>query len=107
MKLFLFTNYFPLKRSEPFLVNEFEITKQYFESITLMPLCGNLHDYRKTESNTEVLQPPLKSDIFKFNLLLRGIFNLTSIKHHAADFFHKRIYLRREAFYWHIISLLI
>ena len=44
MQLFLFTNFFPLKRSEPFLVNEFEYTKQYFSSINILPLYGVLEN---------------------------------------------------------------
>ncbi len=62
MNLFLFTNSFPCKKSEPFLVNEFEFTKQHFDNITILPLYGDLQDaYLQQSESLKILQPLLES----------------------------------------------
>ncbi len=104
MQLFLFTNFFPLKQSEPFLVNEFEFTKKYFKKITVLPLYGVLDD--KTTIDANVLQPLFKSFKTK-NLIFGGLLNLSSIKFHLKEVFAQNLLFKPKKLYWNISGCFI
>ncbi len=108
MELFLFTNYFPFKKSEPFLVNEFEFTKKYFNSISVLALYGEIKDSR-IESGTQVsiLEPVLSAPTAKDVLFFKGIFNFSDIRFHVKDFFKQGIYKSIKKSYWFFTSLLV
>lgn len=108
MNLFLFTNFFPCKKSEPFLVNEFEFTKQRFDYITVIPLYGDLIDSHLQQSdNLKILLPFLKSSALKRKLLFKGIFNTSGFKWHVNEFLQQRIFLSPKKTYWFFVSVLI
>ncbi len=107
MRLYLFTNFFPLKRSEPFLTNEFKITQRYFSSAVIFPLYGELKDKVSTSDNIEVLAPPLISPASKTKLLWNGLLNWAPAHLHAAEIPAKKLWLRPSALYWHLVSLFI
>jgi colanic acid/amylovoran biosynthesis glycosyltransferase len=108
MNLFLFTNSFPCKKSEPFLVNEFEFTKQRFDYITVIPLYGDLIDSHLQQSDSlKILQPLLGSFSSKNKLFFKGIFNTSSIKWHVNEFLQQRIFLSPKKTYWFFVSVLI
>jgi glycosyltransferase involved in cell wall biosynthesis len=108
MTLFLFTNFFPTKRSEPFLVNEYNFTGRYFDAIHILPLYGELSSsFIEKSPHTTVHQPLLASPASKRKLFLRGILNFSGFKFHAKEFFSKQIYRSVDKMYWFFVSLLI
>ncbi len=108
MNLFLFTNFFPFKKSEPFLVNEFEFAKLNCHSISILSLYGNKKDLGK-EILTEVnlCSSVLENSQKRWSLLFRGIFNLASFSHHGLEFFREKLFLQPKKAYWFFVSLLI
>src|SRR4051812_8283061 len=100
MNLFLFTNFFPFKRSEPFLVNEFDFTKKTFDHITLFALYGHPEDKSVAQNKQlTVLTPPLTSASDKKKLFTRGLFNAAPFDLHVREFFSKALFLSPKKLY--------
>lgn len=107
MDLFLFTNFFPYKKSEPFLQNEFVFTKDHFQSITILSLYGDKKDASVKETPTlSLLTPPLNSPSNKKSIFFKGLFNRASFGPHLNDFFLKVIFSPKKWYYF-FISLFI
>jgi len=108
MKLFLFTNFFPYKRSEPFLVTEFEFAKRHFKEISVFTLYGNPSDSSITDNeNVKLFTPVFDSAGNKKSILLKGLFNLSPCHFHFKELFSKKIIFSGKRMYWFFISLLI
>lgn len=108
MDLFLFTTFFPFKRSEPFLVNEFEFTKKNYDHIAVMALYGQQKDLVLAPgADITVLAPPLPGPSDKKKLLFRGIFNLAPFHLHLRDFFSQAVFLSPKKIYWFFVSCLV
>jgi glycosyltransferase involved in cell wall biosynthesis len=108
MDLFLFTNTFPYKKGEPFLINEFEFTKKYFSSIAILSFYGEIKDsYFLPDSQVDLIQPVLKSPRENFKIFLSGFFNLAPIGFHVKDFFKQKIFLAPDKLYWFLTSLMM
>ncbi|MBS1652384.1 MAG: glycosyltransferase [Bacteroidetes bacterium] len=105
-RLFLFTNFFPFEKSEPFLVNEFEYTKTKFDNIDLFALYGHTPNLKNTSQIT-VNNTVFKSTTSKINLLLKGVFCFSPCHIHIAEFFKKKIYLSAKKSYWFFVNLLV
>jgi colanic acid/amylovoran biosynthesis glycosyltransferase len=104
MQLFLFTNFFPLKRSEPFLVNEFEYTKQYFKSINILPLYGVLEN-EKIEN--AIIHKPIFKAFKTTQIIFEGLFNLKSIKYHLNEVLKQNLLFKPKKLYWNISGCFI
>jgi colanic acid/amylovoran biosynthesis glycosyltransferase len=108
MDLFLFTNLFPYKKSEPFLVNEFEFTKRSFKTISILALYGENKDAVIGEDQqVKLLAPILGSPRDKMKIFLGGVFNFASCRYHIKDFFHQTLFLQPAKLYWFFTSLLL
>ncbi len=108
MDIFLFTNFFPYKKAEPFLVNEFEFTKKHAASVTVCTLYGKTEDARLQNSSLVTLLPPiLDSPGNKTELFLKGKFNLAPFDFHFKELFGKALFFSPKKFYWFYISALI
>lgn len=104
MQLFLFTNFFPLKRSEPFLVNEFEYTKQYFSSINILPLYGVLENEK---IDNAVIHKPIFKAFKTTQLIFEGLFNLSSVKYHLKEVLNQNLLFKPKKLYWNISGCFI
>lgn len=108
MNLVLFTNYFPYKKSEPFLDNEFLFTNQYTKTIKLFSLYGVSRDSQLKATDTlKLYSPVFKNASNKLNLFAKGFFNLAPFGYHLTEFFSKKIFLSPGKTYWHLVSLLV
>ncbi|MES2680198.1 MAG: glycosyltransferase [Bacteroidota bacterium] len=108
MDLFLFTNLFPYKKSEPFLVNEFEFTKRSFNSVTILALYGETKDaVIREDQQVKLLAPILRSPQHKSKIFSGGLFNFASLSFHAREFFKQKLFLSPAKLYWFFTSLLL
>ncbi|MEO8760473.1 MAG: glycosyltransferase [Bacteroidia bacterium] len=108
MNLILFTNLFPYKKPEPFLVTEFEIAKKYADSIKIFTLYGDPKDsIIGVNESIQCYYPVFTSTNDKIKLLLKGVFNVASAKFHWKEFFKKKIFLSLKKTYWFFVSMLI
>ena len=108
MDIFLFANFFPYKKAEPFLVNEFFFTKQYAKTITLFTLYGESKDLViKPSDSITVLDPILNSPKNKKQFLTAGLLNGSPFFIHLKEFFQQQVFLSLKKTYWFITSLLI
>jgi colanic acid/amylovoran biosynthesis glycosyltransferase len=108
MNLVLFTNYFPYKKSEPFLENEFLYTRQHTKTIKLFSLYGLSSDSKLQATDTLQLYTPVhQSASHKIKLFTKGFFNRAPFGHHLFEFFSKKIFLSPSKTYWHLVSLLV
>lgn len=108
MDLFLFTNFFPCKKAEPFLTNEFEFTKGQFEQITILPVYGQLKDSILRPGTTlKLFTPLLETPSSKKQLFFKGLFNTAGFSFHLRDFLQQIIFLSPAKMYWFLVSLLI
>ena len=108
MNLFLFSNFFPYKKAEAFLLNEFEFTKKEASSIYLISLYGKHEESLiKEESNLKLFKPIINKSSSKLFLLFKGIFNLSPLNFHFNEFFKTGILLSPKKLYCWIISLII
>ncbi len=108
MDVFLFANFFPYKKAEPFLVNEFEFTKKHATSVSVCTLYGKQEDKIIENSASIILLPPvLDSPGNKMQLFLRGTFNLAPFGFHFKELFSKALFFSPKKFYWFYISTLI
>ncbi|MCE3226182.1 MAG: glycosyl transferase group 1 [Bacteroidetes bacterium] len=108
MNLFLFANFFPYKRAEPFLVNEFEFAKSKSDSVTIITLYGNPSDSILTEDKKiRLLRPVFENASNKRAIWINGIFNLAPFGLHLAEFFSKGLLFKPKQLYWFFISLFI
>lgn len=107
-QLFLFTNFFPHKKAEPFLTNEFEFTKKYYRTITILSLYGKKEDsIIKEDSQITVLKSVFEDSANKKQIFVRGIFNFSSFGFHFKEFFKKALFLHPKKAYWFFVSLCI
>jgi colanic acid/amylovoran biosynthesis glycosyltransferase len=106
MDIILFTNFFPYKRAEPFLVNEFEFTKKFSDSVSVFTLYGNKKDKIVTD-DVFLFDPLLPSSGSKSALLIKGKFNFAPFAFHVAELWKKRIFLSPKKLYWWSVSVLI
>src|SRR6218665_2638861 len=108
MDLFLFTNFFPFKRAEPFLVNEFEFTKNSSGHIFILALYGQEKDrLLAPDPKISVMKPLLPGPADKKMLFLRGLFNLAPFHFHLRELFTQKVFLSPKKFYWLFVSGLI
>jgi colanic acid/amylovoran biosynthesis glycosyltransferase len=108
MDLFLFTNFFPFKKAEPFLVNEFEFAKNSFNHISIQALYGVPKDQVLAhDPGITIVSPLLAGPANKKELFLKGIFNLAPVHFHLREFFSEKIFLSPKKTYWFIVSCLI
>jgi glycosyltransferase involved in cell wall biosynthesis len=106
MDIILFTNFFPYKRSEPFLVNEIGYTKKFAGSISVLTLYGTGNE--ASNADGLILYPPLlPSPASKSLLFFRGILNFAPFGFHSREFFLKKLILCPSKAYWFFVSLLI
>jgi colanic acid/amylovoran biosynthesis glycosyltransferase len=107
-QLFLFTNFFPHKKAEPFLVNEFEFTKKHFSSITILSLYGKKEDLLfKDNKQITVLKSVFEDATNKKQIFVKGIFNFSAIGFHFIEFFNKALFLFPKKAYWFFVSFCI
>ena len=92
MNLFLFSNFFPYKKAEAFLLNEFEFTKKEASSIYLISLYGKHEESLIKESNLKLLQPIINNSSSKIFLLFKGVFNLAPVNFHLNEFIKTYIF---------------
>jgi colanic acid/amylovoran biosynthesis glycosyltransferase len=108
MNLFLFANFFPYKRAEPFLVNEFEFAKQRSDSVTVVTLYGDPVDCDlPADKKVKLLQPVFENAGNKTNIWIKGIFNLAPFHFHFTEFFSKGLLFKPKQLYWFFISFFI
>ena len=108
MNLFIFSNFFPYKKAEAFLLNEFEFTKKEASSIYLISLYGKHEESLiKEESNLKLLQPIINNSSSKIFLLFKGVFNLAPVNFHLNEFIKTSILLSPHKLYYWFISLFI
>ena len=108
MNLFIFSNFFPYKKAEAFLLNEFEFTKKEASSIYLISLYGKHEESLiKEESNLKLLQPIINNSSSKIFLLFKGVFNLAPVNFHLNEFIKTSILLSPQKLYYWFISLFI
>ncbi|MDX2174590.1 MAG: glycosyltransferase [Bacteroidota bacterium] len=107
-QLFLFTNFFPHKKAEPFLTNEFEFTTNYYNTITILSLYGKKEDSIITEnSQITVLKSVFEDPANKKQIFVSGIFNFSSFGFHLKEFFKKKLFLHPKKAYWFFVSFCI
>ena len=107
-QLFLFSNFFPHKKAEPFLVNEFEFTKLYFQSITILSLYGKKQEALFTDNEQiTVLKPVFEDYTNKMKIFVKGVFNFSSFGFHFKEFFTQQLFLHPKKAYWFFVSLCI
>jgi colanic acid/amylovoran biosynthesis glycosyltransferase len=108
MELFLFSNFFPYKRSEPFLINEFEITGNYAEKIHLFTLYGSKSDALIIDNTKVTLyHPVLTSPDKKRYFFVKGTLNKSSIFFHLKELLNKKLFLSKSKLYWFFVSCLV
>ena len=108
MNLFIFSNFFPYKKAEAFLLNEFEFTKKEASSINLISLYGKHEESLiKEESNLKLLKPIINNSSSKIFLLFKGVFNLAPFNFHLNEFIKTNILLSPQKLYYWFISLFI
>lgn len=108
MNLFLFANFFPYKKAEPFLVNEFEFAKRKAKSIDVFTLYGKSEDVLwQSTLNLNWFRPVLESEQNKKSLFIKGLFNFSDFSFHLKEFFFKKLFLSPGKAYWLLVSLLI
>ncbi len=108
MEIVLFTNFFPYKKAEPFLVNEFEYTKAHNNSISVFTLYGNKKDIQIPSSpQINLFEPILESFNTKKSILFKGFFNFSPCGVHVKEFFKKGILFSPKKAYWYFVSLLM
>lgn len=107
MKLFLFTNFFPFEKAEPFLVNEFSYTSKSFNSITILPLYGKEVNSTINNKNIHILKPVFENASKKKTIFKKGLFNAAPLGHHLMELFSRGILFSPKKIYWFFISLLI
>ncbi|MEO6302350.1 MAG: glycosyltransferase, partial [Bacteroidia bacterium] len=104
----MFANFFPYKKAEPFLANEFEFTKKHATSITVCTLYGKAEDsLLKNSDSVVLLHPILDAAGNKMELFLKGKFNLAPFGFHLKELFSKALFFSPKKFYWFYISALI
>lgn len=106
MEIVLFTNFFPYKKAEPFLVNEFEYTKIHSNSISVFTLYGDKKDIQIPSSpQIDLFEPVIDSFQNKKSILLKGLFNFSPCGVHVGEFFKKGILFSPKKAYWYFVSL--
>lgn len=104
--LVIFANFFPYKRSEPFLKNEFEFSKKYFDQIHLFTLYGKSDEIEiNVNKSIKLLPPVIKYYHNRLLLLWHGIFNFSPFHLHLKEF--TQILASPKKWYQFILSVLI
>ncbi len=103
MRLFLFTNFFPFKGSEPFLVNEFNYTGTYFSKIDILPLYGRIQD----TSIKAVVHKPVIEKFKATQILSKGLINFKKFGHHFKEALKLGLIWQPKKLYWNISGCLI
>jgi glycosyltransferase involved in cell wall biosynthesis len=103
MRLFLFTNFFPFKGSEPFLVNEFNYTHTYFSNIDILPLYGQLED----TSIKAIVHQPVFEKFKATQILSKGLFNSKNFGYHFKEVLQLGLIWQAKKLYWNISGCLI
>lgn len=108
MDIVLFTNFFPYKKAEPFLINEFEFTKKNSKSVSVFTLYGNEKDTCVTPSeHVSLFKPVLNEFGDKKSLFIKGLFNFSPFGFHVKELFRKEVSFSFKKLYWLFVSLLI
>ncbi|MCE3258710.1 MAG: glycosyl transferase group 1 [Bacteroidetes bacterium] len=108
MNLFLFANFFPYKRAEPFLVNEFQFAKEKSESITVITLYGKKEDsLLPSDPKLTLLSPVFEAAGNKKVIWKKGLFNLAPLGFHFTEFFTRGLLFKPKQLYWFFISLFV
>lgn len=91
MDIVLFTNFFPYKKAEPFLINEFKFAKKSSRSVSVFTLYGNKKDSCVTPSeHINLFEPVLNEFGDKKSLLLKGLFNFSPFGFHLKELLKKK-----------------
>jgi glycosyltransferase involved in cell wall biosynthesis len=106
MRLVIFANFFPYKKAEPFLVNEFEFSKKYSRQISLFSLYGKPDELQLNKSDTfSTLPPVFESHLNKTTIFFKGIFNLSPFYFHFKESVSQLFSFKK--LYWLLVSLLL
>jgi len=106
MRLVIFANFFPYKKAEPFLVNEFEFSKKYSSHISLFSLYGKPNELQLNKSEAiSTLPPVFESHLNKTDIFLKGIFNLSPFYFHFKE--SVSLLFSFKKLYWLLVSLLM
>lgn len=96
MKVFLFTNNYPYANSETFLENEISFLSNSYDQVVIIPL-EKKEGGRTVSQNTEVWPPILTFNMKdKLRLLIKGVFNLSSLSVGIKEFIGARVYVSKE-----------
>lgn len=108
MNVFLFANFFPYKRAEPFLVNEFEFAKSKAQSVSVFTLYGKSSEsILSSGEHTKLFKTVFETANNKKQILIKGLFNFGPLHFHLKEFFRKGLLFQPKKLYWFFISLFI
>lgn len=108
MELFLFTNFFPNKGGEPFLLKEFEFAKERFKKIRIFPLYENTgQKVIASSGNVNFYASPLRNPKNRGQIFLKGVFNQAPLGFHVREMFSKVIFLWPKKVYWLSVSFCV
>lgn len=108
MDIFLFANFFPYKKAEPFLANEFLFTKKYARHITVFTLYGkSINSQIPIDNSVTLLRPLLEENGNKSAILLKGVLNTSGFGVHFEELFRNKVLFSARKLKWFITSWLI
>ena len=108
MDIVLFTNFFPYKKAEPFLINEFKFTQKSSRTVSVFTLYGDKRDNCIPPlPQVTFFEPVLTEFGDKKSLFLKGLFNFSPCSFHLKELFNKQILFSLKKQYWLFVSLLI
>jgi colanic acid/amylovoran biosynthesis glycosyltransferase len=108
MNLFLFTYFFPYKKSEPFVINEFEFMRKNAGSVSVISMYGKPAELNHAiRDQAAACYSVFSNPSNKREIFIKGLFNLSPFHHHLLEFFQQKLFLKPKKAYWFLISLLI
>jgi glycosyltransferase involved in cell wall biosynthesis len=107
MDLFLFANFFPYKRAEPFLVNEIKFARQYSRKTHVFTLYGRPSEKLLDTEGLHLFDPVFEDAGDKKKIFTKGIFNFAPFHVHLSEFFSKGVFLSPKKMYWFFVSVCI
>lgn len=108
MNLFLFANFFPYKKAEPFLTNEFSFARKAAKSLSVFTLYGKTEDsIIKEDISLKLFPAVFKNPKDKKQIFLKGIFNCAPFGFHLQEFFNKNVLFTPSKLYWLFTSLCV
>ncbi|MGZ4098430.1 MAG: glycosyltransferase [Bacteroidia bacterium] len=107
MDLFLFANFFPYQKAEPFLVNEITFAKKFSSKVSVFTLYGDPEKTVAGVSGLALLSPVFISADNKNEILFKGLFNLAPFHVHLKELFTGGIIFSPMKLYWFFTSLFL